>query len=57
MGSPEGAVHMVAPRLPCERVMVRTGWVTSRTDWMDSLTKHYSHLLGGWFQARKAAYI
>ena len=46
---------MVAARLGCERAMVGTGWATSCPDCMDKLRKHYSHLVGGWFLARKAA--
>ena len=29
-GQPQGAVHMVAARLHCEKAMVRTTWATSR---------------------------
>ena len=49
-------MHMVAARLDCERAMVGTGWVTSRRDCMDRLRKHYSHLVGAWFLARKATW-
>ena len=38
----------VAARLGCERIMVGTGWATSHPDYMDSLTKHYSHLVEGY---------
>ena len=38
------------------KVMAGTGWATSRPDCMDRLTKHYSHLVGGWFLARKAVW-
>ena len=38
------------------RAMVGTRWVTSHPEWMDRLTKHYSHLVEGWFLARKAAW-
>ena len=47
----QGAVHMVAVRLGCERAMVGTGWATSCPDCMDRLRKHYSHLVGGSFLA------
>jgi len=46
-GHPQGAVHMVAARLGCERAMVGTGWATSCPDCMDKLRKHYSHLVRG----------
>ena len=49
-------MHMVAARLDCERAMVGTWWVTSHRDCMDGLRKHYSHLVGAWFLARKAAW-
>ena len=51
-------MHMVAvaARIGCERAMVGTGWATSCPDCMDRLRKHYSHLVGGWFLARKAAW-
>ena len=45
MGYPQGAVHMLAARLGCERAMVGTGWATSHPDCMDRLRKHYSHLV------------
>ena len=35
--------------------LVLTGWATPRPDCMDRLRKHYSHLVGSWFLARKAA--
>ena len=43
------------PTLGCETVMVGTGWATAHPDCIDRLTKHYSHFVGGWFMARKAA--
>ena len=46
--------HMVTARLGCERAMGGTWWATSCPDRMDRLTKHYSHLVEGWFLARKA---
>ena len=49
-------MYMVAARLGCERAMVGTGWATSCPDSMNRLRKHYSHLVGGWFLARKAAW-
>ena len=55
-GHPQGAVHMVAARVGCKRAMVRIGWATSHHDCVDRLRKHYSHLVGGWFLARKAAW-
>ena len=45
-------MHMVAARLGCERGMVVTGWATSHPD---RLRNHYSHPVGGWFLAKKAA--
>ena len=47
---------MVATRLGCKRVMVGTRWATPHPDCMDRLRKHYSHLVGGWFLARKAVW-
>ena len=52
-GHPHGAVHMVAARLCWKMTMVETGWATSHADCMDRLKKHYSHLVGVWFLARK----
>ena len=49
-------MHMVAARFDCEKAMVGTRWVTSHRDCMDRLRKHYSHLVGAWFLARKAAW-
>jgi len=46
-GHPQDDMHMVAARLGCERFMVGTEWAR--------LTQHYSHLVEGWFLARKAA--
>jgi len=43
-------------RLGYERVMVGTGWATSHPDCMDMLRKHYSHLVGSWFLARKVVW-
>ena len=48
-------MHMVAARLGCQRAMVGTRWVTSHPDCMDRHRKHYSHLVEGWFLAKKAA--
>ena len=47
-------MHMVAARLGFERAMVVIGWATSHPDCMDSL--RISHLVEGWFLARKAAW-
>ena len=55
-GRPQGDMHMVAARLGFERAMVGTGWTTSRPECMNRLTKHYSHLVGGWCLARKAVW-
>ena len=55
MGSPVGAVHMVAARLGFQKAMVGAGRANPRPDCMDRLRKHYSHLAEGWFLARKAA--
>ena len=49
-------MHMVAARLSFEKAMVGTEWATSRPDCMDRVRKHYSHLVGGWFLARKAVW-
>ena len=54
-GHPQGDVHMVAARLCFERAMVGTGWATPCPDCMARLREHHSHLVGGWFLARKAA--
>ena len=47
---------MMAARLGRERAMVGTGRATSCPDCMDRIIEHYSHLVGGWFLARKAAW-
>ena len=47
---------MVAARLGFEKAMVGTWRSTPRPDCMDRLRKHYSHLVEGWFLARKAAW-
>ena len=47
---------MVAARLGCERVMDGTGWANPCPDCTNRLTKHYSHLVGGCFLAKKAAW-
>ena len=52
----ENTVHMVAARLGFEKAMVGTRRATPRSDCMDRLRKHYSHLAEGWFLARKAAW-
>ena len=49
-------MHMVAARLGFEKAMVGTRRATPRSDCMDRLRKHYSHLAEGWFLARKAAW-
>ena len=49
-------MHMVAARLGFEKAMVGTRRATPRSDCMDRLRKHYSHLVEGWFLARKAAW-
>ena len=51
-GNPQGDMHMVAARLGFEKAMVVTGWATSHPD---RLRNHYSHRVGGWFLAKKAA--
>ena len=51
MGSP---AECCAAWLGCERAVVGTGWATSRTDCMNRLSKHYYHLVEGWFMARTA---
>ena len=55
-GHLQGDMHMVAARLGFEKVMVGTEWATSCPDCMDKLRKHYSHLVEGWFLARKAVW-
>ena len=47
---------MVAARLGFEKTMVGTWRATPRSDCMDRLRKHYSHLAEDWFLARKAAW-
>lgn len=49
-------MHMVASRRGFERAMVGTWWATSCPYCTDRLRKHYSHLVEGWFLARKAAW-
>ena len=49
-----GGMHMVAARLDCKRAIVGTKLATSGC--MDQLRKHYSHLVGVSFLARKAAW-
>ena len=50
-------MHMVAARLGFKRAMVGTGWATSCADCMNRLRKYHSHLVEGWFLARKAAWV
>ena len=47
---------MVSARLGFEKAIVGTGRATPRPDCMHRLRKHYSHLAGGWFLTRKAAW-
>ena len=54
--SNRACLHVVAARFGCEKVMVGTGLATPHSDCKDRLRKHYSHLAGGWFLARKAAW-
>ena len=42
-------MHMVAARLGFEKAMVGTQRATPRSDCIDRLRKHYSHLAEGWF--------
>ena len=49
-------MHMVAARLGFEKAMVGTWRATPRSDCMDRLRKHYSHLAEGWFLARMVAW-
>ena len=49
-------MHMVAARLGFEKAMVGTRRATPRSDCMERLRKHYSHLAEGQFLARKAAW-
>ena len=49
-------MHMVAARLGFEKAMVGTRMATPRSECMDRLRKHYSHLAEGCFLARKAAW-
>ena len=46
----------VAARLGCQSTMVGTGWANSCPGCMDTLRKHYSHLVGCSFLARNAAW-
>ena len=48
-------MHMMAARLGHERTMVGTWWASSHPKCMDRIIEHYSHLVGSWFLARKAA--
>ena len=45
-GGAWGHMQMLAARLGYEKVMVGTGWATSRSECMDRLTKHHPHLVG-----------
>ena len=54
-GHLQGDMHMVAARIGFKKAIVGTRWSTYRPDCMERLRKHYSHLLEGWFLARKAA--
>ena len=55
-GHPQGDMHMVSARLDCQSAMVGTRWANSCPGCMDRLRKCYSHLVGGSFQAWKAAW-
>ena len=55
-GHPQGDMHMVTARLGYQSTMVGTGWDNSCPGCMDRLRKHYSHLVGVLFLARKAAW-
>ena len=55
-GHPQGDMHMVAVVDGCQRAVVVTGWANPCPGCMDRFTKHYSHLVGGSFLARKAAW-
>ena len=55
-GHPQSDMHMVAARLGCKRATAGTGWTASGPGSMDRLRKHYSHIVGGSFLARKAAW-
>ena len=47
-GHLQGNMYMVAARLGCESVIVGTKWATHRSDCMERVRKHHSHLVGGW---------
>ena len=49
-------MYMVATKLGCERAMVSTRLANSHPGCTNRLRKHYSHLVGGWFLARNAAW-
>ena len=53
---PGGPILALAARLGCQSVIVGTGWANSCPCCMDRLRKRYSHLVGGWFLAGKAAW-
>ena len=48
-GHPQGAVHMAAARLGCNKAMVDAGWANSHPGCLNGLRKRYSHLTGGSF--------
>ena len=56
MGSSAGCCAHGGYWLGFEKAMVGTRKATPCPDHMDRLRKHYSHLVGGWFLARKAAW-
>ena len=49
-------MHMVAARHGFEGAMVGTGWTTSRSDCINRVREHHSHLVEGWLPSRKAAW-
>ena len=50
-------MHMVPAVLGCKSAIVGTGWANSCPGCMDRLRKCYSHLVGDWFLAEKAAWV
>ena len=49
-------MHMMVARLGFEKAMVGTRMATPRSEYMDRLRKHYSHLAEGCFLAKMAAW-
>ena len=56
-GDMQSDMHMVAAGLGCNSGIVETRWANSCPGCMDRLRKCYSHLVGDWFLAEKAAWV